>query len=164
MPDQHTPSPRMLRGDEADVYREHHTHLLNVLRAQVVTTHDIREDACSFAWLQFLRLQPDRDTAFAWLCTTAIREAWRLTTADRRNRQLLQEAPAPVDAGLQLEARDALTQLAALPDRQRRYLTLLVSGHSYDDICRHTGASYTNVNKHLARARRHLRTVQQPDT
>lgn len=164
MPDQHTPTPRMLRGDEADVYREHHTHLLNVLRAQVHTTHDIREDACSFAWLQFLRLQPDRDTAFAWLCITAIREAWRLTTADRRNRRVLQEAPTPVDPGLQLEARDALTHLANLPDRQRRYLTLLVSGHSYDDICQHTGATYTNVNKHLTRARRHLRAVQQPDT
>lgn len=159
-----TPTPRMLHGDEADVYREHHTRLLHVLRAQVNTTDQIREDACSFAWLQFLRLQPERESAFAWLCTTAIREAWRLTTADRRNRQLLEEAPAPVDADLQLQARDALTQLAALPDRQRRYLTLLISGHSYTDICQHTGATYTNVNKHLTRARRHLRSVQHPDT
>jgi DNA-directed RNA polymerase specialized sigma24 family protein len=159
-----TPTPRMLKGDEADVYRQHHAHLLNVLRAQVNTTDPIREDACSFAWLQFLRLQPERDTAFSWLCTTAIREAWRLTTQARKNHQLLQQAPAPVDADLHLQARDALTQLANLPDRQRRYLTLIVSGHTYADICHHTGATHTNVNKHLTRARKHLRTVQHPDT
>jgi DNA-directed RNA polymerase specialized sigma24 family protein len=162
MPNDH-PTPRMLTGDEADVYREHHARLLAVLRVKVHTTDPIREDACSFAWLQFLRLQPDRDTAFAWLCTTAIREAWRLTTLHHRHRELQREAPAPVDTDLALDARDALNQLANLPDRQRRYLTLLVAGHSYADICHHTGATHTNVNKHLVRARRHLRSIDHLD-
>jgi hypothetical protein len=47
VPDQHTPDPRMLHGDVADVYRKHHAHLLNVLRAQVITTQAIREDGRS---------------------------------------------------------------------------------------------------------------------
>jgi DNA-directed RNA polymerase specialized sigma24 family protein len=127
-----TPTPRMLKGDEADVYRQHHAPRLNVLRAQGNTTDPIRE-------------------------------AWRLTTQARKNHQLLQEAPAPVDADLHLQARDDLTQIANLPDRQRRYLTLIVSGHTYADICHHTGATHTNVTKHLSRARRTLRAVQQPD-
>ncbi|MCU1677339.1 MAG: hypothetical protein JWM93_2097, partial [Frankiales bacterium] len=122
-------------------------------------------DACSYAWLQFLRHQPDRDTALCWLSTVAVREAWRLSA---RARELTATGDPQVDASsagpeLALEAREALDSLAGLPTRQRRYLTLLVSGHSYADICQHTGATHTNVNKHLARARRTLRAVQQPD-
>ncbi len=49
--------------------------------------------------------------------------------------------------------------LAALPDRQRRYLMRLASGHSYQEIARVEQATYTNVNKHLARARRTLRDL-----
>jgi len=51
-----------------------------------------------------------------------------------------------------LEARRALRALAALPERQRRYLTRLASGHSSQEIARVEQASYTNVNKHLRRA------------
>ena len=44
--------------------------------------------------------------------------------------------------------------LAALPDRQRDDLTLLVAGFSYDEIAELTGGrTYTNVNKHIAKAR-----------
>jgi DNA-directed RNA polymerase specialized sigma24 family protein len=79
-----TPTPRMLRGDEADIYEKHHRHLMHVLRARVMT-HDetVLEDASAHAWLQFLRYQPRRDTVFNWLCTVAIHEAWDLTKRRR---------------------------------------------------------------------------------
>lgn len=50
-------------------------------------------------------------------------------------------------------ARDALRALAALPERQRRYLELRVAGFSYREIAGLTGSSYTSVNKQLTRAR-----------
>jgi len=43
--------------------------------------------------------------------------------------------------------------LASLPRKQRRYLALKVASHSCREICALTGASYTNVNKHLGSAR-----------
>lgn len=157
--------PRMLKGDEADIYAEHHRHLMNVLRARVLTTDEsILEDASAHAWLQLLRCQPRRDTVFSWLCAVAIHEAWDLT----KRRQAVVPVPdcyMPVErvtTDIALDARDALTELANLPDRQRRYLTLLIAGHSYRDITRTTGVTYTNVNKHLVRARRTIRQRRGP--
>ncbi len=40
---------------------------------------------------------------------------------------------------------------------RRRYLALKVAGYSYGEICALTGASLTNVNKHLTRARAGVR-------
>ena len=60
-----------------------------------------------------------------------------------------------------LEAREALEILASLPDRQRADLTLLVAGFSYDEIAELTGGrTYTNVNKHLAKARARVRLAR----
>ena len=57
-----------------------------------------------------------------------------------------------------LEAREALKILASLPDRQRTDLTLLVAGYSYNEIAELTGRrTYTNVNKHIAKARASIR-------
>jgi DNA-directed RNA polymerase specialized sigma24 family protein len=154
----------MLRGDEADVYRDLHKRLAAIVRTRVTANDAIREDACSYAWLQFLRHQPNRDTALCWLATVAIREGWRLASqAGDLTPTGHTIAVARVDTELAHDAREALTDLAGLPDRQRRYLTLLVSGHTYTDICHHTGATHTNVTKHLSRARRTLRAVQNPD-
>jgi DNA-directed RNA polymerase specialized sigma24 family protein len=155
----------MLRGDEADVYRDLHHRLTPIVRSRVAACDAIHEDACSYAWLQFLRHQPDRESALCWLATVAIREGWRLA-AQARDLTVAghSTAAARVDTELAHDAREALDTLATLPDRQRRYLTLAVAGHSYADICQQTGATYTNVNKHLTRARRTLRAVQNPDS
>ncbi len=61
------------------------------------------------------------------------------------------------DLELAIEARAALATLANLPARQRDYLTLLISGHSYDDIAELRATSHTAVNRHLARARASVR-------
>ena len=58
-------------------------------------------------------------------------------------------------------ARDALRSLASLRPCERRYLELKIAGHSYREIQRICGGrSYTNVNKHLTRARTRLRQIE----
>jgi DNA-directed RNA polymerase specialized sigma24 family protein len=59
-----------------------------------------------------------------------------------------------------IAAREALGILASLPERQRRYLALKVSGYSYVEIRTVTGATYTNVKKHLYGARRNVRAAR----
>ncbi len=166
-----TTTPRAgLRGDEGELYRRHHQALLRAVARQVNAPAVLIEDACQRAWIILLRRQPDREPAlFAWLRTVAIREAWALSRTQRRTvaldelTDLDEEPPALAGPADQLEdaleARRALRALAALPDRQRRYLTLLASGHSYQEIAHVEQATYTNVNKHLTRARRTLRDL-----
>ena len=56
---------------------------------------------------------------------------------------------------------DALQILADLPERQRTDLTLLVAGYSYNEIAKLTGGrTYTNVNKHIAKARARVRLAR----
>jgi RNA polymerase sigma factor (sigma-70 family) len=156
-----------LRGDEADLFQRLQTRLLRAVRREVTASEEVIEDACSFAWSQLLRCQPRRDTVYGWLCKTAIREAWRLSRRERRDLRIdgltsdgdgeALQLRAPVDLETMIDARRALAALAALPDRERRYLTLRVAGHSYVEIRALTQATHTNVNKHLVRARARLR-------
>jgi RNA polymerase sigma factor (sigma-70 family) len=157
------PRLRLLRGDEAQLFRDYEVALKCAVRHNVNAPEQVVEDACSNAWLQLLRYQPGRTNIFAWLRTVAIREAWRAAERERREVKL-DRLPALRDPHAtpleqQLAARDALALLASLPERQRRYLTLLVAGHSHDEIVRHCRTTQTNVTKHLGRARRHLRLV-----
>jgi DNA-directed RNA polymerase specialized sigma24 family protein len=78
---------------------------------------------------------------------------WDAVTAD----------PTSIDDTL--EAREALEILASLPDRQRTDLTLLVAGFSYLEIAERTGRrTYTNVNKHIAKARARVRLARLSDS
>lgn len=163
-------TPRMLRGDEAELFRQHELSLAAAVRHFVHGADDaLVEDACSYAWLQLMRYQPERgDTLFAWLRTVAVREGWRLAQRERRDGHLelvpdwdVRLAADPLrDA---TDAREALSSLAALPEPQRICLQLFVSGHSYDDVTRLTGRSRTNVTKQLYRARRRLRQQRADD-
>jgi DNA-directed RNA polymerase specialized sigma24 family protein len=167
-----------LHGDEAELFEEHNDHLLRVVRSQVVASEALIEDACATAWEQFMRCQPARgEKLFGWLRTVAIREAWRLSSRQRRESFLQGIAhnpgdgrdggwedfvvPDPRDPDLCVRAKEALELLAGLPERQRRYLGLLAGGHRYEEIMRLTGATYTNVNKHLTRARAGIRMAQE---
>lgn len=124
-------------GDEADLYRTHHTELLRVVRGAVNASDALVEDACQNAWIILLRRQPRRETVMGWLITVAIREAWRLSREERREAPLeelggdaaweeLTVAPGGLDA--QLEARRARAAVAGLPERQRRYVALSSRG------------------------------------
>jgi RNA polymerase sigma factor (sigma-70 family) len=161
---QHIPRPRMLRGDEADLYRDHSAALRAAVRHFVHAGDEVVDDACSFAWLQLMRHQPNRDTVFAWLRTVAVREAWRIAERDSRERTIehlpVDREPRRGDLSRETDARDALGALAALPPKQRDTLGLLVFGLSYAEIAAHRRVTRTAVNRHLVRARRHLRLVR----
>jgi len=160
-----TASAVPMRGDEEALFRCYNDRLLRAVASVADAPHAVVEDACAFAWLQLVRRQPRRDTAYPWLRQVAVREAWRLARRERRDAHLeevsgdIDEPWAPVDTLTAVEARAALAVLAELPDRQRRYLTLLIAGYRYADIARLSDATYTNVNKHLAGARATIRSL-----
>jgi DNA-directed RNA polymerase specialized sigma24 family protein len=155
-----------LRGDEDELYRRHHRDLHRAVAHAVNAPRELIEDACQNAWAILLRAQPDRELIFGWLYVVATREAFRLCERDRRQVPLETMLPAGSwDAVIAdafsiddiLEAREALELLAALPDRQRVDLALLVAGFRYIEIAERTGGrTYTNVNKHIAKARAQL--------
>jgi RNA polymerase sigma factor (sigma-70 family) len=168
------PAPTGLRGDEAALYREHHTGLYRAVARRVRLDEDLIEDACQTAWMQLLRCQPDRERSlFGWLVTVAVHEAYDLSR--RRRGELSLDAPAAGDADgtmrlvdtvegstvvdESLEARRALRALASLSQKQRRYAVLRTAGFSYREIGQLTGATHTNVNKHLVRASRQLKSL-----
>lgn len=159
--------PGQPRGDEADLYRRHHRDLLRAVTRVVNAPPELIEDACQSAWTILLRRQPDRVSIFAWLRVVAIHEAYRLCRAHQRDVHLedldhgegweafVRDAAAIDDI---VEARRALRLLARLPERQREDLALLVAGFSYREIAEMTGGrTFTNVNKHLGKARARVR-------
>jgi DNA-directed RNA polymerase specialized sigma24 family protein len=166
-----TTTPSVPRGDEDDLYRRHHRNLQRAVACALNAPRELIEDACQTAWTIMLRSQPDRSTIFAWLRIVAIHEAYRLSAIERRDTRLerlgsddgdWREATADtrtLDA--LLEAREALSLLATLPERQRSDLALLVAGFSYREIAEMTrGRTFTNVNRHLAKARARIRLAR----
>jgi len=168
VPQRRTHGPR---GDEGDLYRRHHRQLERAVARAVNGPPALIEDACQTAWTILLRSQPDRQSIFAWLRVVAIHEAYRLSVISRRDTHLdglsaetcdWQEFVAdPHSLDSLLEAREALALLADLPERQRVDLALLVAGYSYEEIAEITGGrTFTNVNKHLAKARAGIRLAR----
>ena len=161
------------RGDEADLYERHHQALLIAVSHAINGSGALIEDACQTAWTILLRRQPDRSSVFAWLYVVAIHEAYRLSAVERRELHLEDLAiegdwdtilAGRVTVDDQLEALEALRTLAALPDRQRRDLSLRVGGFSYREIAAMTGGrTFTNVNKHLVKARTAIRRANPRD-
>jgi DNA-directed RNA polymerase specialized sigma24 family protein len=163
----------VLRGDEDDLYRRHHDDLRRAVTHAVNAPPELIEDACQNAWTMMLRAQPARTSIFGWLYVVATRETFRLCERERRHMHLETILPdGSWDAVIAdsfsiddiLEAREALTILAGLPERQRTDLTLLVAGFSYREIAHMTGGwTHTNVNKHIAKARSRVRRARLAD-
>jgi hypothetical protein len=78
------PTPAGPRGDEAELYRQHHRALHRAVAHAVRAPQELIEDACQTAWTTLLRVQPGRHAVFAWLRVVAIHEAYRLSAIDRR--------------------------------------------------------------------------------
>jgi RNA polymerase sigma factor (sigma-70 family) len=165
-----TPAPAPPRGDEDALYRRHHRNLQRAVARAVNAPRELIEDACQTAWTIMLRSQPDRDAIFAWLRVVAIHEAYHLSAIERSNTHLeaiativcweeVITSPEVIDRAL--EVREALRVLAELPARQREDLALFAAGFSYCEIAQITGGrTYTNVSKHLARARARIRLAE----
>jgi DNA-directed RNA polymerase specialized sigma24 family protein len=156
-----TDRPVVLRGDEDPLYRQHARRLRSALRMKVNTTDDNLDDACAFAWMQFVRCQPRRNTVFAWLRTVATREAIRLdrierayprTQLDGLDHPALRDLRAEPDAHDELI--DALDTLASLSDRQRTILGLYALGLRHKEIAVATGDTARSVARQMVRARR----------
>ena len=168
-----TTSTAPRRGDEADLYERHHQALLIAVSHAINGSGALIEDACQTAWTILLRRQPDRASVFAWLYVVAIHEAYRLSAIERRELHLEDLAiegdwdtilAGRVTVEDQLEALEALRALAALPDRQRQDLSLRVAGFTYREIAARTGGrTFTNVHRHLVKARTAIRGANQFD-
>jgi len=153
-----------LSGDEDLLYRRHHSDLKRAVARVVNADPQLIEDACQNAWAILLRNQPERGAIFAWLRVVAVHEAYRLSPIERRDAHLeaittimsWEDVSADHPEALDdvLEAREALRALADLPARQRDDMALFVAGYTYREIAALTGGrTFTNVSKHLARAR-----------
>lgn len=163
-----------LHGDEAQLYEQHHQQLLRAVGLRVRGPRVRVEDACAFAWERLLERQPARDHILPWLITVATHEGWRLSRLDYRDARLdgrsFAEGPtgrpgpseefmpdARTDSQLQLDARDALEQVAQLPPRQRKLFALQLRGFSYQETSAITGDSLRTVDRQLRRAHAQVR-------
>lgn len=146
-----------LRGDESRLFELHHARLRREVAGYTGGDAELVEEACSFAWAQLIRKQPERPTVLAWLWRVAVRELWRLQrveAAQHAAREPRAEACSPMETRQRwLEALDAL---GALRPRQRRIVALRASGHSYDEISAATGDSWRTVDRQLGRVRKRL--------
>src|SRR4051794_6703209 len=153
MDDRHRLPPA--RGDEAELFCDYNDELMRIVGQAVgYSTPQVIEDACSFAWAQFLQHQPDRDQNWrGWLFRTAQREAWRLNARSREAGSLSGEAveedrslaastagrPDPFET--QLDVSDAFEVLEHVPQRLRRIALLRALGMRHKDISELTGDS-----------------------
>jgi RNA polymerase sigma factor (sigma-70 family) len=151
------------QGDEAELYESYNPLLARRVRAVVRGVSEANvEDACAFAWMQFLRHQPDRDRNWrAWLATVASREALQLHRREAGHVDP-DRAPEPVDRrpSPQLEhftVREALMVVAGVPQRRREAAVLRLVGLKYTEIAEALGVSPSRVNRLLDEASADMR-------
>jgi DNA-directed RNA polymerase specialized sigma24 family protein len=151
------------RPDDEELFVQHACRLQAVVSATVRTWAANVDDACGLAWLQLVRHRPPALSAFAWLCTTAIREAIKLQHRTGRLMDLdgLAEVAADPTIGpepsLALIAAGEHIRAARLRPREARVLGLRVAGYSRDEIAELTGESLRTIDRQLGRARRKVR-------
>jgi RNA polymerase sigma factor (sigma-70 family) len=162
------PRPAALRGDEEQLYREHHQRLVRSVSRAVNADRALIEDACAFAWRQLLETQPERgERIYGWLRQVALREAWRLARRETREQRLDglrgrvwdEEFAAEIGLEEQVRAREALRALTRLHPHERRYMELRVAGYCYRELAQRCGTTYTHVNRWVTRANRRLRRL-----
>ena len=74
-------------ADEPELFLAFNDDLIRHVSHAVRASREDIEDACAFAWVEFLRVQPDREREWrGWLFRTAQRQAWKLNArhADTR--------------------------------------------------------------------------------
>jgi DNA-directed RNA polymerase specialized sigma24 family protein len=160
MADQRTP-----HGDEAELFRTYNATLLrDVARSVTLADRGVVEDACAFAWMQFMQHQPDRDRNWhGWMFGAAQREAWRLESQAHEDRPLrTSEDERKTDYGEAIDPRDyqairldvdeALSIVHEIPPRLQRIALLRALGLKYDEISEITGDSKARVGVLVSRA------------
>jgi len=123
------------RGDESELFARHHSRLVAQLSGRLGGDRGVAEDACTLAWVQLLRLQPERgDTLYGWLYVTAKHEACRILGLRARERAAHEAAAAgsdprtrdPFETISDLERLELMRRLSA----QRLTLALRAAGYS----------------------------------
>jgi DNA-directed RNA polymerase specialized sigma24 family protein len=167
------------QGDEAELFRTFNRDLQRRVSSIVrVSSPQVVEDACSFAWAQFMQHQPDRERSWrSWLVRVAERESWRLEAQVAEGHLPITgdgEVPwEPADRVDQYEVRDGLddvvSTLERLPDRLRRIAMLRALGLQHREIGDITGDSPVRVAQLVSRANVKIcevvaeRDIQSPD-
>lgn len=159
-----------LRGDETELFRSYNAELMRRVRASVHASDEILEDACAFAWFQFMRCQPDRNRNWrGWLVSVARHEAWSLSRDSRETIHFSgpdrddpqRGVPEPADVRDPLAIRDdleeAVTLLKGLPPRLKQAAFLRAVNLRYDEISEVTGDSPTRVGQLIAAANLRIR-------
>ena len=157
--------PLRLRGDEGSLFAAHADQLLKKVAENVTASREDVEDACNFAWLQFLRCQPDRDREWqGWLFKTAQREAWRLNARHRGIVRIdashdvrnvvhdIADAHDPYEARFEFQA--AMQELQQLPERLQAVVLLNALLGRHQDVAEVLGVSRQRVAQlvHLSAA------------
>ena len=148
---------------QADLFEAHNPELIRtVAGAMFRMTPQVIEDACAFAWAQFMEHQPDRDRNWqGWLFRTAQREAWRLERESGnplpvRDTEDQLGGWAPVDPRDQYAIRDgvedAFSVLEHLSPRLQRIALLRALGMRHAEISEITGDTSTRVAQLIAQA------------
>jgi len=153
------------RGDEADLFREFNGELVNLIQHAVFdTTPQTIEDACAFAWTEFLEHQPSREINWrGWLFRVAQREAWRierkLLDGNKLELRPLHDVDAPSDrvdlldeVEIRHDVTEALTIISKMRPRLQRIALLRALGHTHHQIGELTGDSATRVHQLVVRA------------
>jgi DNA-directed RNA polymerase specialized sigma24 family protein len=162
------PTPAAHHGDETQLFERHAAALRVTVVTAIRTSPANVEDACSFAWLQLLRTKPALEHPFAWLRTTAIRQAVKLDERGRRTLSLERAELSPLadprpDFDRRVEdvllARAALSS-ARLRPREVRLVGLRVCGYDRRSMAELTGDSERTVDRQLVRAQRKLAEAQ----
>lgn len=158
-------SPRPLQGDEAQFFEAHAARLRRSVGGAINTSPDHLDDACAFAWMQFIRRQPERETAFGWLWKVAWREALRLHRGAQRvepREAIGDEMVSPVNPLAATETMiDARGRLSHLASRDRTAMFLRGAGFTYEEAAERLGVSPTRVRHLLVRASEQLHEQEQ---
>jgi DNA-directed RNA polymerase specialized sigma24 family protein len=153
--------PVWFRGDEPELYLKFNRLLVAKISQVVVAQREDVEDACAFAWVQFLRHQPDREQNWqGWLFRTAQREAWRLTAIRHRDWRLTSALPdrelADTDPAVRLQLRqdfqDAMAELKQLPKPMQEVVLVASQVRRHRDVGEILDIPETRVGYLLASA------------
>jgi DNA-directed RNA polymerase specialized sigma24 family protein len=151
--------------EDPRAFAEQRARLLRSVGRDTGAPPSVVEDGVSHAFEQMCRHPTRPETLTSWLRVVARHEVWRLMGRLRREpladgTALGEEVPDPHSVELAIEARQALGILAALGANRRETLTLGAAGHSYAEIQRIRGVTYTNVNRHMSEGRAMARALR----
>ncbi len=157
------------------LYRERYDYLLRIAVKHAANRADA-EEAVQFSLFALIeKYDPTAGSPpLAWVTFVLQRRCWALRREVHLDRRAGQEA-APDSAGRSFAAEsipagdtspeqlvelvdDARTRLAALKPAERRALSLIAAGCSYQEVGQITGFSYTKTNRCAAEGRAALRS------